>query len=148
MCVRRLPAIGLRFRFSSARHAGRACGFTLIELMITVAVIGILAAVAYPSYQQYVIRSNRATAQSFMMEAASRQQQYFLANRGYATLAELGYGTLPADLAARYTCDIDVGSDAVPTFLITCSGKAGTMQASDGDLTLDNTGSKTPSDKW
>lgn len=152
MCTLLLPlhrvSVQLQSVWSRAGMRREASGFSLIELMVAVAVVGILAAVAYPSYQQYILRSNRATAQAFMMEVSSRQQQYFLANRSYATLEELGFGTLPADVAERYTCDVDVGTDAVPSFLITCSGKTGTMQASDGDLTLDNTGSKTPTSKW
>ena len=50
-------------------------GFTLIELVITIAVVGILAAIALPSYQQYVIRSKRSAAQAQMMDIANREQQ-------------------------------------------------------------------------
>lgn len=52
-------------------------GFTLIELMITVAIIGILAAVAYPSYQQYVLRSARAEAASILMEVAGEMERHY-----------------------------------------------------------------------
>ena len=66
-------------------------GFTLIELMIVVAIIGILAAVAYPSYQDHIRKGNRSAAQAFMMDVAQRQQSYLLNNRSYATtLAALG----------------------------------------------------------
>ena len=77
-------------------------GFTLIELMIVVAIVGILAAVALPSYQQYIIRGHRAAAQSEMMDIANREQQYILSNRVYtATGSDLGY-SLPSDVGARY----------------------------------------------
>ncbi|OQX10272.1 MAG: hypothetical protein BWK73_20705 [Thiothrix lacustris] len=67
-------------------------GFTLIELMITVAIVGILAAIAYPSYTAQVQKSRRADAQIALQEIAQRQEAYFLRNRSYAKdVAQLGY---------------------------------------------------------
>jgi type IV pilus assembly protein PilE len=57
-------------------------GFTLVELMVTVAIVAILASISYPSYIQYVIRSNRSEAQQFMLDVANREEEYFLNNRG------------------------------------------------------------------
>lgn len=123
-------------------------GFTLVELMITVAIIGILAAIALPSYQQHIVKSNRRAAQAAMMDIANRQQQYLLANRTYATsdeLAAAGY-TLPTDVSARYGYAIALTTTGEPTFTITMT-PTGT-QASDGALTLNSQGAKTPADKW
>jgi len=122
-------------------------GFTLIELMITVAIVAILAAIAYPSYTQYVIRGHRAAAQAEMMDIANRQQQFFLANRSYAgDLAALSYG-LPKEVGDRYGAAIAANNAATPpTFTITFTPKG--AQDSDPTLTLDSTGAKTPAEKW
>lgn len=117
-------------------------GFTLVELLIVVAIVAILAAVAFPSYQDYIRRSNRAAAQAEMMDIANRQQQYLLANGTYATKAELeagGYG-LPSKVATKYTYAIDLPAGAVPRFTITFTPQA--EQADDLALTLTNDGEK------
>ena len=62
----------------------RLRGFTLIELMIAVAVVAILAAIGYPSYTEHIRKSRRATAQAALMDLASRQQAYLLDRRAYA----------------------------------------------------------------
>lgn len=68
-------------------------GFTLIELMVVIAIVGVLAAVAYPSYTDYVTRSKRATAKAFLVTLADRQERFFFDNKRYAIdLNELGYG--------------------------------------------------------
>ena len=123
-------------------------GFTLIELMITVAIIGILAAVAYPSYTQYIIRGNRVAAKAQMLDIANRQQQFMLANRAYASKAMLttsGYA-LPAEVSTKYSYTITVGTGAVPDYLITFTAIG--SQVSDGDLTINSEGVKTPPTKW
>ena len=125
-------------------------GFTLIELMITVAVVGILAAVAFPSYTQYIIRANRSAAKAQMMDIANRQQQFLLANRAYATKTQLeasGYAP-PTSVTERYGYTITVGTGALPSFEITFTPITGTQQATDGALTLNSEGVKTPIEKW
>jgi type IV pilus assembly protein PilE len=123
----------------------KSSGFTLIELMIALVIVAILAAIAIPSYRQYVIRSNRRAAQASMVDIANREQQYFAANRAYADDAALGY-VLPTDVSENYTFDIALDAGPPPTFTITFTPQGG--QAGDGDLTLNSEGVKGPADKW
>jgi len=60
-------------------------GFTLIEMMVIVAIIGILAAVAYPSYDEYVKRGNRSEGQALLSDAAAAQERYYSQNYSYIT---------------------------------------------------------------
>ncbi len=124
-------------------------GFTLIELMITVAIIGILAAIVYPSYQNYALRAKRSAAQQVMLELSSREQQYMLDARSYtATIGSGGLNmTVPTDVSPNYTFAIAVDNAAAPpTFTITATAIGG--QVSDGNLTLNDRGQKTPTGKW
>ncbi len=126
----------------------RERGFTLIELMITIVIIGILAGIALPAYQNSVRKSHRSAAQAEMLDIANREQQFLLANRGYtATLSNMGY-SVPADVAARYICTVAVTSSGLPTFTISCVPTSLQSASGFGTLTLDSTGAKTPASEW
>lgn len=124
-------------------------GFTLIELMIAIAIVGLLVAIALPSYENYIIKSNRAVAKTQMLDIANRQPQFLIANRSYATTTQLeaaGY-VLPTELNGRYTYDVTVDMTTTPpSYLITFTATG--SQLSDGNLTLNSAGVKTPASKW
>jgi type IV pilus assembly protein PilE len=123
-------------------------GFTLIELMVAIAIIALLVTIAYPSYLGYLKKGRRAAAQTFMSEVANKQSQYLLDNRNYAvnisdlsTSNALGVVT-PSDVSPYYTVKVDPAAvTSPPTFTITATPKGD--QVSDGALTLDHTGAKT-----
>lgn len=132
----------VRWASPSSVATHRSSGFTLIELMVAVAIVGILAGIAYPSYMEHVRKGNRAAAQAFMMEAAGAQQRYLMNNRSYAAdLATLGY-SLPSDVSGKYTASFSVTSSP-PAFTLTLTPVGGSVQAGDGSLCLANTGART-----
>ena len=125
----------------------RSKGFSLLEILIVVAIIGILAAIALPSYRKQIQRSNRAAAQSFMSDVANKQQIFLSTARTFAVdLKELNM-TAPADITPKfYTFSITPVAGPPPCFTITATAE--NTQKDDGDLTLDCQGTKTPAEKW
>ena len=136
------PAIASRSRGS------HNLGFTLVELVVTVAIVGILASASYGSYQSYVMRANRSAAQQFMLEVANRQELYLLDARVYATdVGSTGLGlTIPTRVATHYAITITPVAGPPPGYVITAT--PGGNQAMDGVLTLSSSGDKAPLDKW
>lgn len=130
----------------------RAGGFSLIELMVVVAVIGILVGIAWPSYLSYVKRANRSQAQQLMLEITNREQQYIVDARQFtATIGSGGLNIGNKDgwtctatcTNGKYTVSVTVDNAAAPpTYTITADPGSG-VQQSDGVLTLDGTNAKT-----
>ena len=137
---------------------GSARGFTLIELMIVVAIIAILGAIAYPSYTSYLQRGRRSEAQQLMVQMQNKQEQYVLDNRAYSdnpgsggiNVGGTGWTCVNAALGACtttfYSVTIALVAGPPPGYTITAAALGG--QASDGNLTLNNLGAKTPTGKW
>jgi type IV pilus assembly protein PilE len=128
-------------------RASAAAGFTLIELLITVVIVGTLAVIAYPSYQDHLRKGRRSAAQSFLIDVATREQQYLIDARSYAggvdALAKLSL-VVPPDVSRFYTVTIEAAAPTPPpSYTIVATPIAGSAQVPDGVLTLDHTGAKT-----
>ena len=145
---------GVARRLPPPPRGRRSIGFTLIELMVVVAIVGILAAIAYPSYLDQVRKGRRAEAQALLMELAQRQQNFLMIRRRYASsLQELGYAGNGGDalnstlrqVAQSYDIaglSMGVSGALPPSFNIVLSPLAGSLQAGDGSLCLANTGAR------
>ena len=127
------------------RKAKKQFGFTLIELMIVVAIVGILTAVVYPSYTNFVFRSNRAEAQTELMRLSNLQEQRFVDWRAYTQdMTQIGGNGDPhITESGNYSIDAVVSADgdtftlmataqgaqlndlACPTFTLTETGLQG-----------------------
>lgn len=136
------------------RHAVHQRGFTLIEVMVVVAIVGILAAIAYPSYQEQVAKSRRADAQRALMEAEQYMRRIFGTQDTYAGVslpAGLATSPRPGSGTAAYNIQL-VENNVVVATTTAASASMFTLRATRtgsmtndrcGDLNVTNTGRKT-----
>jgi type IV pilus assembly protein PilE len=132
-------------------------GFTLVELMMVVVIVSILAAIAIPSFTYFMKKSRRGDTEAAMMDIAQREQQYLNDSRAYAASTTALNTTVPLDVSSYYTIYICQTATTAPcaapggtppAFVVSAVPIAGTAQAGDYTLTLDNTGVRGPSVAW
>jgi len=140
----------------------RTGGFTLLEVMIVCVIVGILAAIVLPSYQNQVRKANRSAAQQFIMDVATKEQQILLDSRNYIAMADGNFGNSPSDpttpgvglaqptsTSGLYTYAV-VGVDNTatpPTFTMTSTAQASQdKEPSLHKLTVDQSGKRSTFD--
>ena len=106
-----------------------APGFTLLELMITVAIVAILATVALPSYNGYVREGRRSDAYSALSNIALQQEKYRANNSAFGTLAQIGASAESTD--KHYVIAIDPATISASGYVATATAKAGGSQVTD-----------------
>lgn len=117
----------------------RSSGFTLIELMITVAIIGILAGIAYPAYTEYVIRAKRSDAKTALLQVQLAQEKWRANHTSYGTLANIGLAATSPD--GHYT--IAVSGNTATAYTATATPLSPFADAKCGTLGINQAGVKT-----
>jgi type IV pilus assembly protein PilE len=136
-------------RYNNQYSSKASHGFTLIELMIVVAIVAILASIALPSYQEYVARGRRAEVKAALLEGAQWMERHYSENYRFdqnsagtaiTTLYPANLSQVPRDSGGAYS--IAVSASATRTFTLTATRVVGGPMANDkcGNFTIDQLG--------
>ena len=133
-------------------------GFTVVELMIAMVIITILATVVYPTYTNFTLRSTRAVGITELMRVSQLQERYFVDNRDYGTLTELGFDddTVGVNSAGNYVAEgagvYDLTITPAPTVAGFTVQATATGSQTDDDgcttMTTNNLGVQSPEACW
>ena len=132
-------------------------GFTLIEMLVAAALVAILAAIAYPSYRDHVIKASRTAAQNELLELSSVQEKIYLNSNAYTANVESAYTGTAAGGLGRSSAKTTDGKYALAltvvgqSYTLTATPVAGSPQQNDGALSIASDGSRAcvaPAPKW
>ncbi|MEZ9196453.1 type IV pilin protein [Shewanella sp. 10N.286.54.B9] len=125
-------------------------GFTLIEVMIVVALIGILSTIAYPSYIDYVAKGVRAESLTVLTDGANRQEQFYLDNRSYTSnMVSLGYAKNPyVTESGYYSVAATTSGTGSFTLKATAQGEQASRDSACKVIEITETGAKSPTGCW
>ncbi len=116
----------MKLRTKDIQMLKKQNGFTLIELMVAVAIVGILASIALPNYTEYVKRASRAEAAAALLDAANKEEQFFVDNREYTkTFSDLGIENKTEN--KHFELSIELNTEKT-TFTITAKPIAGVVK--------------------
>jgi type IV pilus assembly protein PilE len=123
-------------------------GFTLLEILIALAIVAVLTAIAIPSYFGHLRKAARAEAQTFLVDAAARQHQFLVDRRAYAdTLPALSVSA-PPDLSDKFTFSVASGDGPPPAFTLTAQAIGAQLRDRCPVLSIDNLGNFSPDGCW
>jgi len=122
-------------------------GFSLVELLVVLVIVGILASIAYPSYRDYITRARRSDGQASLLDLANRMERYYSEQNTYQT-ATIGTGNATDIIASNqtpegwYTLSITAANGSSYTLQATPNGVQGTSDTICQSLTINNIGVK------
>lgn len=126
-----------------AKHTP-ARGFTLVELMIVVAVIAILAAVAIPSYGRYAYRARRVDGKELLLRIANAQERYYATFNRYGALTDIGYTNPASSEKSYYSVKLAPATSTAQSYTATANPAGAQTKDVCGALSIDNAGVKLP----